>query len=142
MKKTSRKITEIIVHCSATAEGMDYTVEDIDRWHRSRGFDRIGYHYVIYRDGSVHEGRDVDLVGAHCKGHNSHSIGVCYIGGLASDGKMAKDTRTNEQKKGLRNFLSELMRLYPSAKIYGHRNFAKKACPSFDAKKEYEDLCK
>lgn len=142
MKKTSRKITEIIVHCSATAEGRDYTVDDINRWHRSRGFDRIGYHYVIYRDGSVHEGRDVDLVGAHCKGHNSHSIGVCYIGGLASDGKTAKDTRTDEQKEGMRNFLSELMELYPSAKIYGHRNFAKKACPSFDAKKEYEDLCK
>ena len=142
MEKTSRKITEIIVHCSATANDRDYTVDDINRWHRNRGFDCIGYHYVIYRDGSVHEGRDVDMVGAHCKGHNSHSIGVCYIGGLASDGKTAKDTRTGEQKESLRNLLSELMKLYHSAKIYGHRDFAKKACPSFDAKKEYEDLCK
>lgn len=142
MKKTSRKITEIIVHCSATAEGRNYTVEDIDRWHRNRGFGCIGYHYVIYRDGSVHDGRDVDLVGAHCKGHNSHSIGVCYIGGLASDGKTAKDTRTDEQKESLLNLFSKLTKLYPSAKVYGHRDFAKKACPSFDAKKEYEGLCK
>lgn len=52
-----RKITEIIIHCSATKEGMDFTVEDIDRWHRQRGFDSIGYHFVIYRDGSLHAGR-------------------------------------------------------------------------------------
>ena len=142
MKKSKRTIKEIIVHCSATAEGKDFTVANLDRWHRNRGFDCIGYHYVIYRDGSVHEGRDVDIVGAHCTYHNSHSIGVCYIGGLASDGKAVRDTRTDEQKESLRSLLTELMRFYPSAKIYGHRDFAKKACPSFDAKKEYEELCK
>lgn len=61
-----RKITEIIVHCSATPEGKDYTVHDIDRWHRARGFKCIGYHYVIYRDGSIHNGRPVEQTGAHC----------------------------------------------------------------------------
>ena len=72
-----RKIKEIIIHCSATREGRDYTVADIDRWHRERGFFCIGYHFVIYRDGSIHVGRSVEEVGAHCKGHNTVSIGVC-----------------------------------------------------------------
>ena len=72
-----RKITEIIVHCSATPEGKDYTVQDIDRWHRARGFKCIGYHYVIYRDGSIHNGRPVEQTGAHCQKHNANSIGIC-----------------------------------------------------------------
>ena len=93
-----RKIDKVIIHCSATPEGKDYTVEDIDRWHRERGFDCIGYHYVIYRDGSVHKGRDVAKIGAHCKGQNANSIGVCYIGGMTADNKQAKDTRTPQQK--------------------------------------------
>ena len=92
-----RTINEIIVHCTATPEGKDYTVEDITRWHKERGFKTIGYHYVVYRDGSVHEGRTLADVGAHCKGHNAHSIGVCYVGGLTPDGRKAKDTRTLEQ---------------------------------------------
>ncbi len=75
-----RQITEIILHCSDTVEGRDYTVEDIDRWHKNRGWRSIGYHYVIYRDGTVHEGRPLKQIGAHCKGHNYHSIGICYIG--------------------------------------------------------------
>ena len=72
-----RTINEIIVHCTATPEGKDYTVDDITRWHKERGSKTIGYHYVVYRDGSVHEGRPLAEVGAHCKGHNAHSIGVC-----------------------------------------------------------------
>ena len=71
-----RNINLIIVHCSATPEGRDVSVADIDRWHRERGFDGIGYHYVVYIDGSVHEGRPLNKVGAHCKGHNAHSIGI------------------------------------------------------------------
>ena len=94
-----RTINEIIVHCTATPEGKDYTVDDITRWHKERGFKTIGYHYVVYRDGSVHEGRPLAEVGAHCKGHNAHSIGVCYVGGLTADGRKAKDTRTLDQKK-------------------------------------------
>ena len=86
-----RKINEIIVHCTATPEGKDFSVADIDRWHRARGFDGIGYHYVVCRDGSVHKGRDVAKSGAHCKGHNAGSIGVCYVGGMTADGKTPKD---------------------------------------------------
>ena len=75
----TRKIKEIIVHCSATPEGKDYSIDTIRKWHLQRGFADIGYHYIIYRDGSIHTGRDESVIGAHCKGHNSNSIGVCYI---------------------------------------------------------------
>ena len=135
-----RKINEIIVHCAATREGRDFTVEDITRWHKARGFATIGYHYVIYRDGSIHEGRPLEQIGAHCVGHNKHSIGICYIGGCASDGKTPKDTRTPEQKEALLALLRRLKARFPNATIHGHRDFAAKACPSFDAFREYRQL--
>lgn len=135
-----RDIKEIIVHCSATPEGKDFTVDDIRKWHLARGFKDIGYHYVIYRDGSVHKGREESVIGAHCTGHNSYSIGVCYIGGVAKDGKTPKDTRTEAQKESLVKLLQELKARYPKATIHGHREYANKACPSFDAKKEYSTI--
>lgn len=145
--KSKRIINEIIVHCSATREGFDYTVSDITKWHKQRGFTTIGYHYVIYRDGSIHTGRDINVSGAHCEGHNSHSVGVCYIGGLENrlnpkTGKydIPKDTRTAAQKASLLKLLRQLRSLYPSAKIRGHRDFANKACPIFDATKEYKTI--
>jgi N-acetylmuramoyl-L-alanine amidase len=131
-----RNITEIILHCSDTTEGKDYTVADIDSWHRKRGFNCIGYHYVIYRDGSVHEGRDINAIGAHCKGHNANSIGVCYIGGRGANGK-TKDTRTDAQKKAMHELVEQLCRRYPGAKVFGHNEFAAKDCPCFDVKKEF-----
>ena len=133
-----RKIKEIIVHCSATAEGKDFGAKDIDLWHRAQGWDCIGYHYVVKLDGTVESGRPIDKVGAHCKGHNAYSIGVCYIGGLAADGKTPKDTRTPQQKAALQLLVDNLKRVYPGSKVYGHCDFAKKACPSFDAKEEYK----
>ena len=136
----ARKINEIIVHCSATPEGKDYSVDTIRQWHLQRGFSDIGYHYVIYRDGSIHMGRDESIIGAHCTDHNTNSIGVCYIGGCASDGKTPKDTRTAEQKQSLVKLLKELKTKYPQASIHGHRDFSSKACPSFDATKEYSSL--
>ncbi len=135
-----RTINEIIVHCSATPEGRPTTVGDIRSWHKQRGFKDIGYHYVVYLDGSIHGGRSERVIGAHCTGHNRNSIGVCYIGGVAKDCKTPKDTRTEAQKRALVLLLKELKRRYPSAKIYGHRDFAAKACPSFDARKEYANL--
>ncbi len=132
-----RKIKEIIIHCSATPEDKDFTVQDIERWHRQRGFNGIGYHYVIYRDGSTHRGRDLERVGAHCLGHNAHSIGICYIGGLAKDGKTPKDTRTEEQKLTLRLLVKQILAKYPKASIHGHCEFAAKACPCFNVKKEF-----
>lgn len=135
--KSKRMINEIIIHCTATPEGRECSVDEIRRWHRQRGFSDIGYHYVVHLDGSVENGRDVNVSGAHCSGHNANSIGVVYVGGVAKDGRTPKDTRTQEQKATLASLLIDLRKLYPRAKIHGHRDFANKACPSFDATKEY-----
>lgn len=131
-----RAINRIILHCSATPEGKDFTVADIDRWHKARGWQGIGYHYVVYRDGSVHNGRDIAVAGAHTSGYNKNSIGVCYIGGVAADGKTAKDTRTPAQRRALRVLVEQLQKQFPQATIHGHYEFAAKACPSF----KIEDL--
>lgn len=131
-----RPINKIILHCSATKEGKNFTVKDIDEWHRQRGFKCIGYHYVIYLDGTVHKGRDESEVGAHCSGQNSFSIGICYIGGLDVNGK-PKDTRTDKQKAAIKSLVAELKLKYPDATIHGHNEFANKACPCFDVKKEF-----
>lgn len=145
--RSKRKINELIVHCTATKEGVDYTVDQIRAAHKQRGFSDIGYHYVVYRDGSIHLGRDVDIIGAHCEGHNANSIGIAYVGGLDKNGK-AKDTRTPAQKAALISLLKELKRLYPNAKIIGHRSIWgesnpskwKKMCPCFNAISEYSNL--
>lgn len=132
-----RTINKIIIHCSATPQGRKHTVADIDLWHRRRGFASIGYHYVIYLDGTVHEGRPLSMQGAHTLGHNAQSIGICYIGGLATDGKTPLDTRTPAQAEALRTLVQHLQQTYPQATVHGHSEFANKACPSFNVKKEF-----
>ena len=135
-----RTITLIIVHCSANKAGSVLRLKDIDRYHRSLGWKGCGYHYVIPTDGTIEIGRDEAVVGAHCKNHNRHSIGICYIGGLSADGKL-EDTRTDAQRIALRKLLEALHRKYPRALIVGHRDLdPKKACPCFDAASEYADL--
>jgi N-acetylmuramoyl-L-alanine amidase len=133
---------EIILHCTASPEGNDWSVESIDRFHKSKGWSMIGYHYIIYRDGSIHRGRPENAIGAHTVGHNANSIGVCYVGGVSIDGKTPKDTRTDAQKASLIELVAWLMEKYPGATIHGHREFANKACPSFDVQQwvseEYE----
>lgn len=137
--KSKRTINKLIVHCTATKAGQAVTVEEIRRWHLQRGFADIGYHFVVYVDGSVHAGRPVDKAGAHTSGYNTNSIGICYVGGLDSAGKPA-DTRTAAQKRALRELLRDLKGVYPKATIHGHREFANKACPCFDARAEYSGL--
>ena len=134
-----RTINKIIVHCTDTPEDRHVSVKDITQWHKEKGYNTIGYHYVIYLDGSVHAGRPVGKIGAHCKGHNAKSIGICYVGGKDKQGKPG-DTRTPEQKQALVELLKKLKVKYPSAKVYGHRDFAARDCPCFDAKAEYEEL--
>lgn len=130
-----RKIERIIIHCTATREGQDWSVEQIRKMHiQQNGWADIGYHYLIYRDGSVHTGRPVEKAGAHTAGYNATSIGVCYVGGCDKNLK-PKDTRTPEQKKALISLIRELKSKYPNATIHGHREFAAKACPSFDVQK-------
>ena len=140
-----RKINKIIIHCAATPEGKDYTVEQIRQWHttakpKGNGWRDIGYHFVIYRDGSVHAGRPIEQIGAHTSGYNANSIGICYIGGCAKDGKTPKDTRTEAQRSALVKLVAELRTKFPGATVHGHNEFANKACPSFNVQKD-PDLC-
>ena len=159
LKKSKRTIKYIVVHCTATPEGREHTAQDIDRWHKAKGWRGIGYNYVIRLDGTIEAGRDVDEVPAHVVGYNKSSIGIVYVGGVSSPPPSPKerelvppsgvrgighpkDTRTERQKESLIYLLKELKKLYPNAQILGHRDFAgvNKACPCFDAKEEYKDI--
>ena len=135
-----RRITLIIIHCSAVRPDQASPAEAIDRWHRQRGWQGIGYHYVVRRSGQIERGRPEEAVGAHCQGHNRHSIGICYEGGLDIRGQPA-DTRTREQRAAMHALLRELKQTYPQALIVGHHTLdPRKACPCFDAAREYRDL--
>ena len=135
-----RIITLLIVHCSAVRPGQRSSAKDINDWHREKGWNGIGYHYVVRRDGSIELGRPIEEVGAHCVGHNSHSIGICYEGGLNAAGVEA-DTRTPEQKVALRKLLEELHEQFPKAMIVGHHDLNPgKPCPCYDVVTEYIDL--
>lgn len=151
--RTNRKIDKIIIHCSASKEGQDVTVEQIDKMHRQRGFSGIGYHFVIYRNGQVHDGRDINKVGAHTTGYNTGSIGICYIGGLDKTGKKIKDTRTLEQRNSLYQLVKKLMEMYPIKEVKGHRDYSPdtngdgviskyewiKGCPCFEVSEFMRD---
>ena len=135
-----RSIKLIVVHCSAVRPGQRSSAEDIDNWHKDKGWKGIGYHYVVRRDGTVELGRPLEEVGAHCYHHNRYSIGICYEGGLDEAGKAA-DTRTPEQKQVLRELLEKLHQRFPEAVIVGHRDLTHdRECPCFDAVREYRDL--
>jgi len=148
LRRSKRQIQHIIVHCTATREGQPMSVQDIRREHRAQGWSDIGYHYVVTLDGKVHEGRNVDIAGAHAEGYNAKSVGVVYVGGVENRPGVeykrlkAKDTRTQAQRYAIRQLLCDLRKLYPYARIIGHRDVDKKGkeCPSFDATKEYRDI--
>jgi N-acetylmuramoyl-L-alanine amidase len=131
-----RHIDKIILHCSATLPGQRVDVETITRWHKQRGFKTIGYHFFIDRSGTIHAGRPLEQQGAHCKGQNAHSIGICYEGGLNKEGKPL-DTRTILQRIAMKELVAQLMGQFPGATVHGHREFANKACPCFDVQEEY-----
>ncbi len=157
----AREVNQIAVHCTATAEGRNVTMSELDSWHKARGFSKqklsghyCGYHFVIALDGTIMCGRDLREVGAHVSGYNSKSIGVCYVGGLDASGKKAKDTRTDEQKDTLIWLISELKHVLNIRKVQGHRDYSPdkngngiiesfewiKDCPCFNAIPEYKDL--
>lgn len=128
-----RLIDRIIIHCSATPSGRYVTIEQIRGWHLAKGWSDIGYHYVIHLDGSVHVGRPIERAGAHVRGYNENSIGICYVGGVdADDITKAMDTRTEAQVIALRALVEGLHGVWPAATIHGHNEFANKACPSFN----------
>jgi N-acetylmuramoyl-L-alanine amidase len=137
--QSKRKIDEIILHCTATPEGEEFSNAQIKQSHLARGFSDIGYHFVIGLNGEVRPGRAEAIAGAHCTGHNTRSIGVCYVGGSPPRStpnwkKLWKDTRTAAQRAALEKLVKELLRRYPGATVHGHNEFANKACPSFNVK--------
>lgn len=137
-----RNLTEIIIHSTATPKGMNATASDIDRWHKAKGYDCIGYHFVILKSGQIEIGRPIEKVGAHCKGHNAESIGIAYVGGINED-KQSADTRTLKQTLALALLIKTLIAKYPTIrKISGHRDYCNTACPSFDASAEYQHFIK
>lgn len=133
-----RTINEIIIHCTGTIPSNSTTVEAVRNYHvKHNGWKDIGYHYLIYLDGSIHQGRPIDQSGAHTKNHNSTTIGVCYVGGLDSN-KKPKDTRTPEQVEALHKLVEALKVCFPTIKkVSGHYMYDNKACPSFDVRKEF-----
>lgn len=146
-------IKYIIIHCSATRSNMAYTSLQLDRDHRARGFLSAGYHFYIRRNGNTKALRPLNQTGAHTRGYNCCSIGICYEGGLDPSAQPS-DTRTERQKEAMLNLLKMLKRLFPEAKIVGHRDLSRdrngdfritpdewmKACPCFDANREYRNL--
>ena len=134
-----RKIDLIVIHCSATRCNRSFPVTALIRCHADR-FGFTGYHYYITRDGQLHMGRPEEMVGAHARHYNAHSIGICYEGGLDEKGRPA-DTRTFAQKAALIALLHSLKIDYPDAKIVGHCDLegVHKACPCFDCS-EYKNL--
>lgn len=148
-EETMRHVDTIIIHCSATKENCRLEPADLVRMHRQRGFNGCGYHFYIRRTGEIYDMRPLERIGAHCRGHNEGSIGICYEGGLNAGGKPA-DTRTKEQKKALRTLVDVLKREFPIARVAGHRDFSPdrngngviepeewiKECPCFDVGKD------
>ena len=134
-----RTINLIVIHCSASRADRDFTEEDLEVCHRRRGFNGTGYHFYIRKNGDIKTTRKIERIGAHAKGYNAHSIGICYEGGLDADG-MPADTRTPEQKAGLTELLWKLHKLFPQALIVGHRELpgVRKACPCFECS-EYRE---
>lgn len=165
---SNRYIDEIIIHCSATREGVNYSVDKIDAVHKARKFSTytdekgktryIGYHYIILLDGTIVKCRPETKIGCHASGHNTRSIGICYIGGLDArdtDGRMIKDTRTPQQKASLIKVIKDIKKRYGTIKrVIGHRDTSPdlngngiiepyefiKGCPCFDAIKEYSNI--
>ena len=144
-----RQINLLVIHCSATKENQLFTVHALETSHQKRGFNGIGYHYYIRQSGEVINTRPLSRIGAHAKGYNRYSIGICYEGGLDKDGK-PKDTRTPEQRAALRRLVNELLTRFPGCKVCGHRDLSPdqnrngkiepyewtKQCPCFDVETE------
>tara|TARA_B100000513_G_scaffold195212_1_gene125398 strand:+ start:1150 stop:1722 length:573 start_codon:yes stop_codon:yes gene_type:complete len=136
-----RDINKIIIHCSATPEGRDIDAETIKDWHvNGNGWSDIGYHYVIRLDGELETGRPIDKIGAHVKGHNKDSIGICYVGGVDKDGK-PKDTMTPEQESTMREIIFALRIVADKEMtLHGHNEYSSKACPSFKVSDKFADI--
>lgn len=126
-----RVINKVVVHCSATHPDMDIGAAQIRQWHIHRGWSDIGYHVVIRRSGFVEMGRPIEMVGAHTKGHNQDSVGVCLVGGINDNGDPDSNF-TLEQLIALKGCINAYREKFGNIAVHGHRDFSDKACPSFD----------
>ena len=132
-----RQVKKIILHCTATVEGQEFDITDVDRWHKKRGWKSVGYHYLIKQDGTLQVGRSLDEVGSHTKGENSDSIGIVYVGGLDAN-KEPKDTMTAYQELTLMELIFSLRTVLHWMPVHGHNEYSSKACPSFDVQEKYK----
>lgn len=121
----------IFVHCAATKAGMDIGLREVRQWHKEAGFLDVGYHFIIRRDGTIEEGRPVDVVGSHVKGWNERSVGICLVGGIDAKGQPEANFAPSQMFE-LRGLLQTLQAQYPQAVIKAHHDVAPKACPSFN----------
>lgn len=129
----------IVVHCSATPADMNIGAKEIGGWHTQKGWQDIGYHFVIRRDGSIEQGRDIGVPGAHVAGHNHNSLGICLVGGLDDEGSPLANF-TGVQYESLMRLVGELLTSYPDAHVCGHRELdPRKACPCFDVRSLWSD---
>jgi len=134
-----RKIDKIIIHCTATYEGREVSIETIDKWHKARGWKGVGYHFLIGLDGTVSYGRDVATIGAHTRGQNGSSLGIAYVGGVDAQ-KEPKDTMTEKQELSMLELIRGLRIVFGDLALHGHNEYANKACPSFDVQEKYKFL--
>ena len=132
-----RPIKEIVLHTTYTPEGREHDVEDIRAWHKAKGWSDIGYHYLIKIDGTIEAGRPLDKIGAHAKGHNQGSIGICYVGGMSADHRSPLDTRTSNQKQAMQQLVSAMNVVFGGVKVLGHNEISSKSCPCFDVGVEF-----
>lgn len=134
MKYIPMTPSSIVIHCAATRPSMDIGAAEIDRWHRQVGYFCIGYHYVIRRDGTIEKGRPDDRPGAHARGHNDYTLGICLVGGISEKGKRNEDNFTPEQYQALYDLCETLTERYKIDEIIGHCDLPNvtKTCPNFD----------
>ena len=131
-----RTLSKIILHCSATKPEQVVNAAVIDGWHKARGWQGVGYHFIILPSGVVELGRPLDQMGAHCRGQNEASVGVCYVGGLNYSGK-PEDTMTGAQEMAWMQLVRSIRLLFGWMPVHGHNEFSAKACPSFDVREKY-----
>jgi N-acetylmuramoyl-L-alanine amidase len=141
-----RDLKRIILHCAATPEGREVSVDTIRKWHtdpppQGNGWSDIGYHYVIHIDGLTEIGRPVSIQGAHVSGENEDSIGVCYVGGVDKD-LNPEDTMTVEQEISFVELVKSLRLTFGYLSVHGHNEYSSKACPSFSVEKKFGFLNK
>lgn len=138
------KINLIIIHCSATRSSMDIGVKDIRRWHMAKGWSDVGYHWVIRRDGTLEQGREESVQGAHALPYNRNSLGICMVGGIHEETFKPENNFTNDQFETLENLLWELTKKYPDSDVKGHGTLPNipipKSCPCFPAEEWWNNI--